>query len=91
MDGEQTDYIWGVVDGIPETDFPDIRNGAVIHSDSGSCMVLPREGDTVKFDFYFPFALTLKPLWYRCDCMYSLRIRISAPMEELTELNSDRN
>jgi len=54
MDGEQTDYIWGVVDSIPETDFPDIRNRTAIHSDNGSCMVIPREGDTVSIE-YAPF------------------------------------
>ncbi|KAG8900286.1 hypothetical protein FRB99_006141 [Tulasnella sp. 403] len=48
MDGEQTDYIWGVVDSVPETDFPDIRNRTAIHSKNGSCMVIPREGDTVR-------------------------------------------
>ncbi|GBE86738.1 Phenol hydroxylase [Sparassis crispa] len=48
MDGEQTDYIWGVVDMIPDTDFPDIRNRCAIHSNNGSCMVIPREGDTVR-------------------------------------------
>ncbi|OBZ73534.1 Phenol 2-monooxygenase [Grifola frondosa] len=48
MDGEQTDYIWGVVDTVPETDFPDIRNRCAIHSNNGSCMVIPREGDKVR-------------------------------------------
>ena len=48
MEGEQTDYIWGVVDLTPETDFPDIRNRCAIHSNNGSCMVLPREGDKVR-------------------------------------------
>ncbi|TFL02292.1 FAD binding domain-containing protein [Pterulicium gracile] len=48
MQGEQTDYVWGVVDFTPDTDFPDIRNRCVIHSDSGSCMVIPREGDKVR-------------------------------------------
>ncbi|KZT07245.1 uncharacterized protein LAESUDRAFT_758651 [Laetiporus sulphureus 93-53] len=48
MEGEQTDYIWGVVDLIPETDFPDIRNRCAIHSHNGSCMVIPREGDKVR-------------------------------------------
>lgn len=42
------EYIWGVVDTIPETNFPDIRNRTVIHSNNGSCMVIPREGDTVR-------------------------------------------
>ncbi|KAG2742976.1 hypothetical protein P692DRAFT_20810977 [Suillus brevipes Sb2] len=49
MDGEQTDYIWGVIDFIPDTDFPDIRNRAAIHSSNGSCMIIPREGDKVRF------------------------------------------
>ncbi|KAG2103083.1 FAD binding domain-containing protein [Suillus discolor] len=49
MDGEQTDYIWGVIDFIPDTDFPDIRNRAAIHSENGSCMIIPREGDKVRF------------------------------------------
>ncbi|PSR71348.1 hypothetical protein PHLCEN_2v12777 [Hermanssonia centrifuga] len=48
MDGEQTNYIWGVVDIIPETDFPDIRNRTAIHSHNGSCMIIPREGDKVR-------------------------------------------
>ena len=42
------DYIWGVVDLVPETDFPDIRNRCAIHSNNGSCMIIPREGDKVR-------------------------------------------
>jgi len=48
MDGEQTDYIWGVIDLTPDTDFPDIRNRCVIHSNNGSCMIIPREGNRVR-------------------------------------------
>ncbi|KIJ65495.1 hypothetical protein HYDPIDRAFT_110592 [Hydnomerulius pinastri MD-312] len=48
MDGEQTDYIWGVIDMIPDTNFPDIRNRTAIHSTNGSCMIIPREGDKVR-------------------------------------------
>ena len=48
MEGEQTDYVWGVVDMVPDTDFPDIRNHCAIHSTHGSCMVIPREGDIVR-------------------------------------------
>ncbi|QRV88493.1 phenol 2-monooxygenase [Ceratobasidium sp. AG-Ba] len=48
MEGEHTDFVWGVVDTIPETDFPDIRNRTAIHSDNGSCMIIPREGDLVR-------------------------------------------
>ncbi|KAF9024638.1 hypothetical protein BDZ89DRAFT_1102452 [Hymenopellis radicata] len=48
MDGEQTEYIWGVIDMVPDTDFPDIRHKAAVHSNQGSCMVIPREGDKVR-------------------------------------------
>jgi phenol 2-monooxygenase len=48
MDGEQTDYVWGVVDTTPITDFPDIRNRTAIHSRNGSGMIIPREGDVVR-------------------------------------------
>ncbi|KAF8972769.1 FAD binding domain-containing protein [Flammula alnicola] len=48
MVGEQTNYIWGVVDLTPDTDFPDIRNRTAIHSHNGSCMIIPREGDKVR-------------------------------------------
>ena len=48
MEGEQTDYVWGVVDTVPVTDFPDIRNRCAIHSDNGSCMIIPREGNKVR-------------------------------------------
>ncbi|KAL1876075.1 hypothetical protein Plec18167_005336 [Paecilomyces lecythidis] len=49
MEGEQTDYIWGVLDIIPITDFPDIRMRCAIHSESsGSVMVIPREEKLVR-------------------------------------------
>ncbi|KIM55978.1 hypothetical protein SCLCIDRAFT_29912 [Scleroderma citrinum Foug A] len=48
MEGEQTDSIWGVVDMIPDTNFPDIRNGSAIHSTNGSCMIVPREDDKIR-------------------------------------------
>ena len=44
LEGEPTDHIWGVLDIIPITDFPDIRKRCAIHSaDAGSMMVIPRE------------------------------------------------
>ncbi|KAH8807816.1 FAD binding domain protein [Xylogone sp. PMI_703] len=49
MEGEQTDYIWGVLDIVPITDFPDIRMRCAIHSAaSGSVMVIPRENKLVR-------------------------------------------
>ena len=49
LEGESTDYIWGVLDIIPITDFPDIRMRCAIHSESsGSVMVIPREHKLVR-------------------------------------------
>jgi len=49
LEGDSTDYIWGVLDIIPITDFPDIRMRCAIHSaDSGSVMVIPRENKLVR-------------------------------------------
>ncbi|KAF9220325.1 hypothetical protein BS17DRAFT_787540 [Gyrodon lividus] len=48
MEGEQTDSIWGVVDMVPDTNFPDIRKTSIIRSTSGTCMVIPRENDQVR-------------------------------------------
>lgn len=50
MIGEQTDYIWGVLDAVPASNFPDIRSRCAIHSaDSGSIMIIPREDGLVRF------------------------------------------
>lgn len=43
LQGESTDRIWGFVDFVADTDFPDIRKRCAIHSDAGSVMVIPRE------------------------------------------------
>ena len=49
LQGEATDYIWGVMDIIPITDFPDIRMRCAIHSaENGSLMVIPRENKLVR-------------------------------------------
>ncbi|KAF8806894.1 hypothetical protein BYT27DRAFT_7233651 [Phlegmacium glaucopus] len=48
MEGEQTEYIWGVIDLTPDTNFPDTRSKCVIHSNNGTCMLIPREGDKVR-------------------------------------------
>ncbi|KIN98008.1 hypothetical protein M404DRAFT_865513 [Pisolithus tinctorius Marx 270] len=48
MDGDQTDSLWGVVDMVPDTNFPDIRHVAVIHSTNGSILSVPRENDKVR-------------------------------------------
>lgn len=43
LEGESSDHIWGVVDFVADTDFPDIRRRSAIHSEAGSVMVIPRE------------------------------------------------
>lgn len=49
LQGEATDFIWGVMDVIPITDFPDIRMRCAIHSaENGSLMVIPRENMLVR-------------------------------------------
>jgi hypothetical protein len=61
------DYIWGVVDTVPETNFPDIRNRCAIHSESGSCMVIPREGDKVRLYIQLSDKQVLDPATGRVD------------------------
>ncbi|OBT71370.1 hypothetical protein VF21_09432 [Pseudogymnoascus sp. 05NY08] len=49
-EGESTDYVWGVLDIVPITNLPDIRKRCAVHSVSdGSIMIIPREGDIVRF------------------------------------------
>ncbi|KAI0424339.1 FAD binding domain-containing protein [Xylaria sp. FL1042] len=49
MQGEMTDFIWGVLDIVPITDFPDIRTRCMVHSaSSGSLMIIPRENKLVR-------------------------------------------
>jgi phenol 2-monooxygenase len=42
--GSSTDAVWGVLDGVLETDFPDIWSKVVVNSDAlGSVLMIPRE------------------------------------------------
>ncbi|RDW75107.1 hypothetical protein BP6252_06249 [Coleophoma cylindrospora] len=41
-------HVWGVMDGVVQTNFPDIKMKCTIHSDYGSIMVIPRENDLVR-------------------------------------------
>ncbi|CAI7667919.1 unnamed protein product [Penicillium crustosum] len=43
LEGESLDHIWGVVDMVVDTDFPDIRRRCAIYSPAGSIMIIPRE------------------------------------------------
>ncbi|GAA6033167.1 hypothetical protein JCM8097_002978 [Rhodosporidiobolus ruineniae] len=60
MLGEQTNYVWGVLDMKPLTNFPDIRMRCAIHSaNSGSVMVIPQEKDLVRL--YIQLPIQVKP------------------------------
>lgn len=39
MIGDSTDAVWGVMDIYPQTNFPDIRKKATLHTKSGNLMV----------------------------------------------------
>jgi phenol 2-monooxygenase len=62
-----TEYIWGVVDMHPRTDFPDIRNKSAIHSSNGSCMVIPREDGLVRLYIQLADADVVDPRTGRVD------------------------
>lgn len=44
LHGDVQNHAWGVMDVLAVTDFPDIRKKAVISSDAGSIILIPREG-----------------------------------------------
>ncbi|EGG02844.1 uncharacterized protein MELLADRAFT_38407 [Melampsora larici-populina 98AG31] len=53
--GESLNYFWGVLDGIPATNFPDIRMRCAVHSaENGSVMIIPREKDLVRLYIQLP-------------------------------------
>ncbi|MDP5226435.1 MULTISPECIES: FAD-binding monooxygenase [Arthrobacter] len=44
MAGDQANHAWGVMDVVAVTDFPDIREKCAIQAESGSILLIPREG-----------------------------------------------
>ncbi|PYH85677.1 hypothetical protein BO82DRAFT_429176 [Aspergillus uvarum CBS 121591] len=46
MVGDSTDAVWGVMDMVPRTDYPDIRKKSTIRSKAGNLLIIPREGDS---------------------------------------------
>lgn len=43
MEGDSTDDLWGVVDFVADTDFPDVRRLGYIHTPNGTILQVPRE------------------------------------------------
>ncbi|KAI0555656.1 FAD binding domain-containing protein [Xylaria curta] len=54
-------HVWGVMDGVVKTDFPDIKMKCTIHSEHGSIMVIPRENSMVRL--YIQIASSTDPDW----------------------------
>ncbi|KAM3455186.1 hypothetical protein MY3296_002555 [Beauveria thailandica] len=54
-------HVWGVMDGVVQTNFPDIKMKCTIHSHHGSIMVIPRENDMVRL--YIQIASSTDPDW----------------------------
>ncbi|ORY13519.1 FAD binding domain-domain-containing protein [Clohesyomyces aquaticus] len=54
-------HVWGVMDGVVRTNFPDIKMKCTIHSDAGSIMVIPRENNMVRL--YIQIASSTDPDW----------------------------
>ncbi|KAI0804706.1 FAD binding domain-containing protein [Irpex lacteus] len=50
--GDRTDRCWGVIDFVPDTNYPDIRCTSQVHSSTGFCLIVPREDDMVRL--YIP-------------------------------------
>ncbi|KAF4551283.1 FAD-dependent monooxygenase-like protein 7 [Elsinoe fawcettii] len=44
LEGDSANQMWGVMDIICKTTFPDIRYKCVIHSEQGNIVIIPREG-----------------------------------------------
>lgn len=66
----------------PDTDFPDVRNRCAIHSNNGSCMIIPREGDAIRLYIQLSGKEALDPSTGRVD-----RSKISP--EKLLEVGYD--
>ncbi|KAG0151667.1 hypothetical protein CROQUDRAFT_667704 [Cronartium quercuum f. sp. fusiforme G11] len=55
LEGESSDFFWGVIDGVPFTDFPDTRKLCCIHSaTSGSILMIPRENEMIRIYIQLP-------------------------------------
>ncbi|KAL4960857.1 putative phenol 2-monooxygenase [Aspergillus stella-maris] len=53
MIGDSTDAVWGVMDMIPRTTFPDIRKKASIRSKAGNLLIIPREGESTNLTRFY--------------------------------------
>ncbi|KAK4125808.1 hypothetical protein N657DRAFT_642558 [Parathielavia appendiculata] len=52
LEGDLTDSVFGVVDFVPKTNFPDIRRVCYVRSATGTILIVPRSNKEVRF--YIP-------------------------------------
>jgi phenol 2-monooxygenase len=78
MTGDSTDVVWGVMDVYPRTDFPDIRKKAVLQSQSGTLMLIPREGGSLA-RFYIELPAGTKARDVSLDDLCSVSRKIFHP------------
>ncbi|CAD6448652.1 1902c343-cd7b-4a77-a3ae-156ff1642d25 [Sclerotinia trifoliorum] len=43
MEGDQSGSVWGILDAVIETEFPDLWSKTVVHSEKGAILAIPRE------------------------------------------------
>lgn len=68
MVGDSSDAVWGVMDMVPRTDFPDIRKKATIRSQAGNLLIIPREGDARNLTrFYIELPAGTRPKEVRLE------------------------
>ncbi|KAF8532565.1 FAD binding domain-containing protein [Gautieria morchelliformis] len=48
MEGDQTEYVWGVADVIVNTNFPDLRFKCIVQSSTGAIIIIPREEEKIR-------------------------------------------
>ena len=82
MVGDSSDKVWGVMDFIPRTAFPDLRKIAVIKSDVGSVLNIPREGGFVnRFYMELPPGTVAKEV--KVEDLQAATRRIFSPSYEI--------
>lgn len=80
MIGDSSDVVWGVMDVYPRTNFPDIRKKATLQSNSGSLLIIPREGGSmVRFYIELPQGTVAKKV--QLHDMHSVAKRIFHPYQ----------
>ncbi|QKX60716.1 uncharacterized protein TRUGW13939_07862, partial [Talaromyces rugulosus] len=68
MIGDSSDSVWGVMDIVPRTNFPDIRKKAIIRSKLGNLLIIPREGDSYSLvRFYIELPAGIKATEVKLD------------------------